>query len=85
MLRFLRNREDINRRLEEKDRGLWGVYAASKEDLDKYLSAGCASPGCGGDIELLRDEKIPRLIEGYRCRKCGTTTLYTGYTLLLEG
>jgi len=75
----------VRKRLVEKDRGHRHVYLASHHDLEKYLSTGCAAAACGGDIELLRDEKIPRLIEGYRCRKCGTTTLYTGYTLLLEG
>ena len=38
-----------------------------------------------GAVELLRDEKMPELIEGYRCVKCGLAIYYDGYIFHLEG
>ena len=84
MIRSIRAQKEIRARLAEKNRGYGSVFMASREDLDKYLSMGCSVSGCDGDIELLRDEEIPELIEGYRCRKCGTNTLYLEYVFLLD-
>jgi predicted RNA-binding Zn-ribbon protein involved in translation (DUF1610 family) len=84
MIRSIWTQGEIQERLAEKGRGYKGVYLASKEDLNKYLSMGCSVSGCGGDIELLRDEKMPELVEGYRCRKCGLAILYDGYIFHLE-
>jgi hypothetical protein len=84
MIRSVRAEEEIWERLAEKNRGYGSVYLASKEDLEKYLLTGCSVSGCGGRIELLRDEEIPELIEGYRCVRCGLTTLYPEYVFLLE-
>lgn len=74
----------VRKRLVEKNRGHRHVYLASHHDLEKYLSTGCAAAACGGDIELLRDEKMPELIEGYRCAKCGLEIFYDGYLFHLE-
>jgi hypothetical protein len=45
---------------------------------------GCSVSGCDGDVELLRDEEMPQLIEGYSCAKCGLTTFYPEYVFLLN-
>ena len=75
----------IRDRLAEKNRGYRYVYLASQNDLNKYLSMGCSVSGCDGAVELLRDEKMPELIEGYRCVKCGLAIYYDGYIFHLEG
>ena len=74
----------VQERLVEKNRGYRYVYLASHHDLNKYLSMGCSVSGCDGDVELLRDEKMPELVEGYRCKKCGLVILYDGYIFHLE-
>jgi predicted RNA-binding Zn-ribbon protein involved in translation (DUF1610 family) len=83
MIKSVGAQEEIWERIAEKNRG--SVYLASREDLEKYLSIGCSVSGCGGDVELLRDEEIPELIKGYRCVKCGLNTLYPEYVFFLEG
>ena len=75
----------VRDRLSEKNRGYMYVYLASRNDLNKYLSMGCSVSGCNGDVELLRDEKMPELVEGYRCVKCGLAIYYDGYIFHLEG
>ena len=57
----------VRDRLAEKNRGYRYVYLASRKDINKYLSMGCSVSSCDGDVEMLRDEKIPELVEGYRC------------------
>ena len=84
MIRSVGAQEEIWERIAEKNRGYGSVYLATKQDLEKYLSVGCSVSGCGGDVELLRDEEIPKLIEGYRCVKCGLTTLYPEYVFFLD-
>jgi len=84
MIRSIWTQGEIQERLAEKGREYKGVYLSSKEDLEKYLLTGCSVSGCGGRIELLRDEEMPELIEGYRCRKRDLTTLYPEYVFLLD-
>jgi hypothetical protein len=74
----------VRDRLDEKNRGYRYVYLASQNDLNKYLSMGCSASGCEGQVELLRDEKIPELVEGYHCTKCGLAIYYDGYVFHLE-
>ena len=84
MIKSIWTQGEIQERLAEKGRGHKTVYLTSEKDLDKYLSTGCSVSACGGDIELLRDEKIPELVEGYRCGKCGLSIYYDGYIFYLE-
>jgi len=84
MIRSTWTQGETQERWAEKGRGYKAVYLASKEDLNKYLSMGCSVSGCGGDVELLRDEKMPELVEGYRCMKCGLAIYYDGYIFHLE-
>lgn len=85
MIRSMWAQGEIHERLIEKNRGYKSVYSVAKEDLNKYLSTGCSLTGCGGDIELIHDMKIPELVEGYHCQRCGLTTLYDGYIFHLDG
>ena len=85
MIRSAGAKKEIWERLAEKGRGYGSIYLASKEDLDKYLSMGCSMSGCDGHLELLRDEEMSQLIEGYRCAKCGLITFYPEYVFFLDG
>ena len=84
MIRSTWTQGEVQERLAEKGRGYKGIYLAAKEDLHKYLSMGCSVSGCGGQVELLCDEKMPGLVEGYRCGKCGLAIHYDGYIFYLE-
>ena len=75
---------EVKERLVEKDLVYMKVYSATPEVLSKYLSRGCLICGYDGDIVMICDAKIPELIEGYHCARCGRDTFYDGYVIHLD-
>ena len=84
MIKTVQAAGEVKERLIEKDLAYMKVYRATPEVLNKYLSRGCQICGYDGEIVMIHDDKIPELIEGYRCERCGLDTLYDGYVIQLD-
>lgn len=84
MIKTVQAAGEVKERLVEKDLAYMKVYSASTEVLNKYLSGGCPVCGYSGDVVMICDVKIPELIEGYHCTRCGLNTFYDGYVIHLD-
>lgn len=84
MIKTVQAAGEVKERLIERDLAYTKVYRATPEILSKYLSKGCPVCGNNSGIVMIHDDKLPELIEGYHCERCGMETFYDGYVIHLD-